>query len=351
LHRHAAADADPDVREVELVEVRVVEERIEQRIHARDHVVLVLGELLDESWDVARVRDEDVQPAHLRHQEAIHRQREDVIERQRGDDHRRLAGQSVGEDVLALRDVGEDVVVREHRALGDARRAAGVLQEGEVFRRHLEGLHGLARAFLQHVVEALRVRQLEGRHHLLHVAHHEVDDRALHPEQVAQRRHHHVLHGRARQYLFERVGEVLQDHDHLGAGVLQLVLELARRVEGIDVHHRVARTQRAEEHDRVLQAVGHHDRDARALAVALRLHPGGEVAAHLVDLRERQGLAHAVEGRACGELLAALVEELADRLVLVPGDVGRHALGIALQPEAFHGPSSLDGIILAGGPE
>ena len=53
------------------------------------------------------------------------------------------------------------------------------------------------------------------------------------------------LTGVLRQHLLQRLGEVLDDDDGLGAGVLQLVLELARRVERVDVHHHVAGAQDA----------------------------------------------------------------------------------------------------------
>ena len=63
----------------------------------------------------------------------------------------------------------------------------------------------------------------------------------------------------------QRAGEILEDDDRLGAGVLQLVLELARRVQRIDVDHDHAGAQDAEQRDRVLQQVGRHDGDAIAL--------------------------------------------------------------------------------------
>ena len=84
--------------------------------------------------------------------------------------------------------------------------------------------------------------------------------------------------------LLHRVREVLDDDDHLGARVLELVLELARRVERIDVDHRAAGAQRAEQADRVLQDVGHHQRDARALLAAVRLQPGAERRRQRVEL-------------------------------------------------------------------
>jgi hypothetical protein len=117
-----------------------------------------------------------------------------------------------------------------------------------------------------------------------------------------------MLDRRARADFLQHMAEVLEDHDGLGAGVLQLVLELARRVERVHVDHGAAGAQRAEHRDRVLQAVRHHDRDARALAQAPRLQPRAEVARALLQLAERDGLAHAVERRAVAVLGDALVE-------------------------------------------
>src|SRR5687767_3455588 len=51
LHRHAAAHAQPHLGEIELVEIRVVEEGVEQRVDAGDHVVGMLAQLLDELRD------------------------------------------------------------------------------------------------------------------------------------------------------------------------------------------------------------------------------------------------------------------------------------------------------------
>ena len=82
------------------------------------------------------------------------------------------------------------------------------------------------------------------------------------------------------QHLLQRVGEVLQHHDDLGARIVQLVLELARGVLRVDVDHRVAGAQRAEQGHRVLQQVGHHDRHPVALAQPQRLlQVGAEVPA------------------------------------------------------------------------
>ena len=143
-----------------------------------------------------------------------------------------------------------------------------------------------------------RARQVPRRHHLLHVAEHEVDDEPLEAQQLADARDDDFAHLRLRHDLLQRMREVLDDDDHFGAGVVQLVLELARRVQRVHVHDRAAGAQRSEEADRVLQDVGHHQRDARPLAAALRLQPGGERGRQRVELAERDRLAHARDTRA-----------------------------------------------------
>ena len=89
-----------------------------------------------------------------------------------------------------------------------------------------------------------------------------------------------------RDHLLRRVREVLDDDDHLGAAVGELVLELARGVERIDVDHRAAGAQDAEQAHRILQDVRHHQRDARALGAARALQEGAERRGQLVELGE-----------------------------------------------------------------
>ena len=70
------------------------------------------------------------------------------------------------------------------------------------------------------------------------------------------------------QHLLQGMGKVLQHDDDLRARVLELMLQLARRVERVDVDHRHARSQRAEHRDRILQQVGHHQCHPIALGQA-----------------------------------------------------------------------------------
>jgi hypothetical protein len=104
------------------------------------------------------------------------------------------------------------------------------------------------------------------RHHLPDVLDDEVDQPALrNRQQIANLCGDHLLDRRPAQHLLQGLREVLDDDDDAGAGVLQLVLQFARRVQWIDVDHGHPGAQDADEHHRVLQEVGRHDRHALAL--------------------------------------------------------------------------------------
>src|SRR3546814_10571533 len=75
--------------------------------------------------------------------------------------------------------VRHQVAVGEHRALGHAGGAAGVLQEGDVVVADRDFGQLLALSEGKGVVEPDRVGDVVVRHHLLHVLEHEVDDRTL----------------------------------------------------------------------------------------------------------------------------------------------------------------------------
>ncbi len=314
----------------------MIEQRIEERVDAADHGELLLGQLAYEPRDVARVGDQDVLAADHHHVQAVHGEREDVIERQRGDDDRPLAIHRRLEPGFVLQERRDDVAMQEHRAFGHAGGAAGVLQEGEVIMGERRRRQLGARAFGERLLEGHRAGQIVRRHHLLHLAHHQIHHQALEPEHLAERSHHHVLERRSRAYLLEHGGKVLEDHDRFGARVLELVLELTGGVERVDVDHHAAGTQRAEHRDRVLQAVRHHDRDARALLQAFRLQPCAEIACQRIQLREADRLAHVGERRPVAEFADALLEQLDQRAVLARVDLGGNAGRITLQPDALH---------------
>ena len=91
-----------------------------------------LRHFLDEARDVPRVGNEHVLSAQRHEHEAIGRQREDVIQRQRRDDDVARVAQERLHPGPCLEEIGDDVAMKQHRALGHAGRAARVLQEGDV---------------------------------------------------------------------------------------------------------------------------------------------------------------------------------------------------------------------------
>ncbi len=174
-------------------------------------------------------------------------------------------------------------------------------------------------------------------HHLLQPAHREIDDRALRePEHFAKGRYDNLPDGRAPDDLLQRGSEILEDHDRFGTRVLELVLQLARRVQRIDVHDDVTGAQHARQCDRVLHHVRHHDRDARAPGQALRLQPGGESRGVTVDFTEGEEAVH-VRVRVARRVLAeAVVDQVDQRGILREVDVVRDSGRILLEPDSFH---------------
>ena len=145
-----------------------------------------------------------------------------------------------------------------------------------------------------------------------------------------------MLHRRASDDLLEHVGKVLEDDDDLGARVLQLVLKFARRVQRVDVDHRIAGAQRAKDADRVLQAVWHHQRDARAAREAARLQPCAKGGGQVFEFAKSEAAAHVDVRRPVAKLGAAFFKQIADGLELPEINFCRHAGRIGLEPDLFH---------------
>jgi hypothetical protein len=151
---------------------------------------------------------------------------------------------------------------------------------------------GCARILQRH-----RARQVEGLDHLLDLARDEIDDRALEAHQVAGGGDDDGLELEVGLRLFDDMREVLDHHERARAGIVDLVGQLARRVERIDVDDGEATEQRPEDRRRIGQDVGHHQGDAVALLQALRLQPAGEGLRGPAGLGEADRLAEALEGR------------------------------------------------------
>jgi hypothetical protein len=94
------------------------------------------------------------------------------------------------------------------------------------------------------------------------------------------------------------------------------VFELARRVQRIDVDHRVAGAQDGRNGDRILQHVRHHDGHARARLQATALQPGAQALGIRVDFGIGEVFVHADIRIAVGVLVEGLFQQLHQRTVL-----------------------------------
>ena len=168
----------------------------------------------------------------------------------------------------------------EDGAFRHAGGAAGVLQEGVVGRVQRDLGQRQVAASLERVAQRHRAADVPCGHHVAHVLDDQVDDLRLGKrQQVADRGGDDVMDLRERLHLLERMGEIVEHDDGAGAGIGQLVLQLARRVLGVDIDDGAAGPEGAEQRHRVLQQVGQHQREPVAPAQpGDLLQVGGELA-------------------------------------------------------------------------
>ena len=216
---------------VHLAEVGVVGQAVEQGVDGWKTVKLVARQLFEHSSEVARVGNQDGFAARAHGQHHVRREGEDVVQRQsahrgelllsgNGAHHRCIPG-------LGLQGVGDDVAVQQHRPLGNAGGAAGVLQQGNVVGVNVGGLKTAALALGDGVVEAHGTGQVVLWHHFFDVAHHHVHQGALeHAQLVTHGAQHNVFDLRVRQAGLQGAGKVLNDDDGFSACVFELVLQL-----------------------------------------------------------------------------------------------------------------------------
>jgi len=221
-----------------------------------------------------------------------------MIERERTDEREltghRLALEARRHPGFGGQQIGDERLVKQHRAFGNARGAAGILQHDDVIRLERRPVECLPAPRCNRRIKARRARQVVSRHHLLHVAHHLIDDGSFcEAEQVAHARHNDVLDRCHGNHVLQRLGEVLQNDDCLGARIPKLVFELARRVERIDVDGDEATAQHCRNGNGILEHVRHHDGHAIAAHESKTLQPCGQSFRQLIEPAVGQTAAHA----------------------------------------------------------
>ncbi|MDT4847828.1 hypothetical protein FQZ97_819010 [compost metagenome] len=274
------------------------------------------------------------------HRHAVKGEGVDVVQRQRRDEYLAAFVEVGAHQRLALQHVGDQVAVREHRALGHAGGTAGVLQHGDITAGRVGFGDRLAAALGQGIGELDGIRQVVGRHHLLHVLDHAVDQQALEWRQhVTDFGDDDGLDAGLRQHLLGQMGHVGQADQGFGARIVELVLHFPRGIQRVGVDHDQPGTQGAEYRNRVLQDVRQQHGNAVArLQVGVLLQIGGKGARQLVQFAVGQGLTEVAEGRLVSEALAGLFQYRLNIRVLVGIDFGSNPNGILVLPKVFgHG--------------
>ena len=237
----------------------------------------------------------------------------------------------------ALQRVGDQVAMRQHRALGDAGRAAGILQQRHRVRSRL----GIRVVHARHVVAGIlqhrELCEMPRRDGVLDVGIRQIEGPALEQRrEIAKPRHDDVLDLRVGDNGFQLMGEILQNHDDAGAGISQLLFQLTRRVERIDIDGDHAGAQCAEERDRIGEQVRQHDGDTVARPAArLFDEERREAPAGLLPLCVTDARAQTFEGRPLGKLATGFEQHGVQRRIGAGIDRPRHARGIRREPGRF----------------
>jgi hypothetical protein len=151
-------------------------------------------------------------------------------------------------------------------------------------------------------------------------------------QQVSGTGEKHVLDGHFLANRGQGVSDVLHHHDGARTGIDQLVLEFARRIEGVGVDDREAGAQRAEQSDRVLQQVGQHDGHPVSVLQPPLLQRGCEVPAQSVEVGIAQRFPQADKRLVLAEPIAALFKHIDNGSVFGEVNVSGHIGRVVLQP-------------------
>lgn len=295
-------------------------------------------------------------PQHHRHGQA-RGQPEDVKERKHRDDH--LAARlRRGIPGRGLAGVGYQVVVAEHRALGRAGGAAGVLQHRDVTDRVHRDLVVPGMRFLQHFAQrqegsVLRQRSGQLRPRGAGAVQRQVKRAPLERGQVlGQGGDDHVLYRRSLPGLGERVVQAVEDDGDPRAAVGQLGPQLLHGIERVVHGDDAAPAQHREEGDDLLRAVRQDERDPVAGVQAQGAEHPGEPVRRPAELPVGNLVAEEHQRGTPGEAGNRVVEEAGNRGIRHL-DFSGYSWRVPLQPRLIvvtriHGPPTSS---LPDGPE
>jgi hypothetical protein len=246
-------------------EPEFVVQPIEQRIHTGhpgDGVVLE-GAL--EVRNRPRIGDQDVLGPPFVKEQHIRGEGEDVVERQRRENNFRTGTDFPAEEDFGLPHIRYQVGMAEHRALGDARRAAGILQHRQIIGAGIgrvildldAPVRAQSRAARERVTEQ-GMGMADWRQRPVPVALHQADDPAHHARHLFRDRREDDMLDRMDCGGFRQlVGEHVDDDERADTGIRELPPHLRAGIEGIGVDQHEAGLGDAECRDGKGEPVGH----------------------------------------------------------------------------------------------
>ena len=295
-HRGAAAAGQLQARPVDLLAARVRHQPGIEGVHAHEDGGPRRLQRVDEGVEVARIRHQPVVGADREEGDEVHHQREDVVQRDRGDDDlARGSSASAGMKALNCSTLATRLRCDSAAPFDSPVVPPVYCRNSRSSPLDATGVKGSfapsASASAKRTLPARRA-STGGLGSCLPLPS---------PTPLVMTVFSWVL----AEDLGHRGRHAAEDDDDLDARVVELVLQLARRVQRVDVHLRRAGADDAEKGDREGQQVGRHHRDAVALLHAeLVLQVGGEVARQAVHV----GIAQASgrhSGRPAGRRSAA----------------------------------------------
>ncbi len=312
--RRAARQAELERRQVEALELGVVDDRGEHRRHARhagrlgrvDQLQGVVEHEARHDHDLGRQRDREVHH---------HGHREHVEERQRAHHAlRRICAMSGAQDD-DLQRVHVDVGVGQHGALGRAGGAAGVLQHGDVVSGSIGDRRRACRRWRATSPRARSWprRRAAPRRQLARLE--QPEQHRLGARQQAGTGHHGALQragGQQRLDLVEQHLQVERDHQ-LGLAVLDLEGQFLERVERVVVDDRAAGLEDGVVVDDEGRRVRQEQADLGALRDAELLQAGRGAVDQPADLAVSQALAEEIGAGPAADVGDGLVEQLPQR--------------------------------------
>ena len=317
--RRAAGVERAHVLEAEFLHAGMIEERDEHRRHRRKVGRPVLLDGRQHLFDIV-LGQQHLQGAHP---DALHHADGEGVDVKVRDDEQvaRLAAlpRAVHER-LGLDHIGEEVPVREHRALRRAGGAACVLQDRQIVGRdrhtdHLRRLHAVGE--IDEIGEghgALHAWRSGGGRCVLRERGHD-DPLEAGPVADAERERRQRVERDEKPHA--RIG---RDHQHF-----------ARRIGRVDVDDNRAVAEHRERGDDVLRAVGQHDAHAVALREAESRQSRREPIGSILQLPKRQRGAKKGRGLMVGHVDGGRVQNVVERPPRVR-HVMRHPVVVVVQP-------------------